>query len=56
MKIIKVMKQVEEFILGKKEESLLEKKREYGTAFRAWKFIFGVKKCKGYTPKAAKIF
>ena len=33
-----------------------EKKREYGTAFRAWKFIFGVKKCKGYTPKAAKIW
>jgi len=27
MKIIKVMKQVEEFILGKKEQSLLEKKR-----------------------------
>ena len=27
MKILHVMKQVEEFILGKKEESLLEKKR-----------------------------
>ena len=34
----------------------LEKKREYGNAFRAWKFIFGVKKCKGYTPKAAKLW
>ena len=33
-----------------------EKKREYGSAFRVWKFIFGVKKCKGYTPKAAKIW
>ena len=27
MKIIKIMKQVEEFILGTKETSLLEKKR-----------------------------
>lgn len=32
-----------------------EKKREYGKAFRTWKFIFGVKKCKGYTPKSAKL-
>ena len=32
------------------------KKREYGSGFRVWKFIFGVKKCKGYTPKAAKIW
>ena len=33
-----------------------EKKREYGRTFHVWKFIFGVKKCKGYTPKAAKIW
>ena len=33
-----------------------EKKREYKTDFKTWKFIFGVKKCKGYTPKSAKIW
>jgi len=33
----------------------LEKRREYGRGFKIWKFIFGVKKCKGYTPKSAKI-
>ena len=33
-----------------------EKKREYKTDFKTWKFIFGVKKCKDYTPKYAKIW
>ena len=33
-----------------------EKKREYKTDFKTWKFIFGVKKCKDYTPKSAKIW
>ena len=33
-----------------------EKKREYKTDFKTWKFIFGVKKCKGYTPKSAKLW
>jgi hypothetical protein len=33
-----------------------EKKREYKTDFKTWKFIFGVKKCKNYTPKSAKIW
>jgi hypothetical protein len=33
-----------------------EKKREYKTDFKPLKFIFGVKKCKGYTPKSAKIW
>jgi len=33
-----------------------EKKREYKTDFKTWKFIFGVKKCKNYTPQSAKIW
>lgn len=33
----------------------LEKRREFGRGFKILKFIFGVKKCKGYTPKSAKI-
>ena len=34
----------------------MEKRREYKNEFSSWKFIFGVKKCKGYTPKDAKIW
>jgi len=34
----------------------LEKKREYKSDFKTWKFIFGVKNCKGFTPKAAKLW
>ena len=32
-----------------------EKNKEYGSKFKPLKFIFGVKKCKGYTPKSAKL-
>ena len=31
----------------------IEKRREYKSHFDTFKFIFGVKKCKGYTPKKA---
>tara|TARA_B100001093_G_scaffold520120_1_gene612854 strand:- start:4520 stop:5119 length:600 start_codon:yes stop_codon:yes gene_type:complete len=34
----------------------IEKKREYKHNFSVFKFIFGLKNCRGYTPKAAKIF
>jgi len=33
----------------------IEKKREYKNNFSLFKFIMGVKKCKGKTPKSAKI-
>ena len=32
----------------------LEKRKEYKSHFDIFKFIFGVKKCKGYTPSQAK--
>ena len=35
---------------------LIEKKIEYKSKFDIKKFLFGVKKCKGYTPKTAKFF
>ena len=34
----------------------MEKRREYKSDFRTWRFIFGVKKCKGYTPRTAKLW
>ena len=34
----------------------IEKRREYKKEFKLFKFIFGVKNCKGYTPKWARIF
>ena len=34
----------------------MEKRKEYKSDFRTWKFIFGVKNCKGYTPKTAKLW
>ncbi len=34
----------------------MEKRKEYKSDFRTWKFIFGVKKCKGYTPRTAKLW
>jgi len=34
----------------------IEKRREYQKDFKLFKFIFGVKNCKGYTPKWARIF
>ena len=34
----------------------IEKNREYRKRFNIFKFLFGVKKCKGYTPKHVKIW